>query len=218
VRAYLQAGHTYRYWGKYAESEKMFLAAAALAPKDAWIYTELGKLYRNWNKDDEAEAALLKSVALDPTQENVYSYGLGYLYLQEKRYAESEAMFKKALSIDPRSDLALSGMGDLNRETGHYDVSESYFKKAFAVNPKSEAYLGLAWLYIKQNRFDDAVVPLRAFLANIREKGEVYYALGVAYTGKGDTADARTAFQKSVALNPDNQMFKDALARNESGK
>lgn len=213
---YLRLAHTLRYWGKYHDAESAFLAAISLAPENAWAWTDLGKLYRNMGRYAEAEQAFLKSLELEPDKEETYSYGLGYLYLEMRRYDDAERMFKRALEIDPVSDMALSGLGDTYRELGRYKESEEFFRKTFAIHPHSEAYLGLAWLFIKQQRYADAMRPLQEFLSHIREKGEVYYALGVAYEGLGDKKSAVESFRRAVELNPENDGFKDALERARS--
>ena len=213
LRAHTQIGHTYRYWQKYEDAETYFLKARDLDPLNANTWRELGKLYRNMNELEKSEAALLKSLEIDPRDESTYSYGLGYLYLQQKRFDEAERMFKKAIEINPQSDLGISGLGDLYREMGRYEESETYFTRILAINPKSEALLGLGWLYIRTERYTEALVTIERFLATIREKGEVYFALGVAHEGAGDLIAAEKAFQRAVELNPDNQGFANTLAR-----
>ena len=99
----------------------------------------------------------------------------------------------------------------LYRETGRYDESEAMFLKILATNPNSESYLGLAWLYIHQERYDDAVEAGKNFLTNIREKAEVYYTIGVAYREQGDIANAKAAFIKAVELNPNHTGFVHTL-------
>lgn len=216
VRAVMQMAHTYRYWGRFEESEQTYLKAARLSPTDAWVWVDLGKLYRNMGRYDDAESAFEKAQSLDPENADVYGYGLGYLYLEMKRYAQAEEMFEKALQLSPTNDLALSGIADTYREMGRYDESEQAFARVFAIHPQSEAYLGLAWLYIKQNRYDDAVVPLQAFLTNIREKAEVYYALGVAEEGRGNLSASIDALERAVALNPSNEGYTRYLEKLES--
>ena len=211
TRPILALAHTYRYWHKHKESEQFFLAALEIDNTNSFIYTDLGKLYRNMNEYEKAEAAFKKSLSLDPNQSDTYGYGLGYLYLEQDRFAEAETAFKKALELDSNNEMANMGLGDLYREVGRYDESEAVFLKIISTNPKSESYLGLAWLYIHQERYDDAVEAGQNFLTNIREKAEVYYTIGVAYREQGDIANAKAAFTKAVELNPDHTGFIYAL-------
>lgn len=211
--AYTKAGHTYRYWSKYSESEEMFLRAIETDPLNAVLWTELGKLYRNSNEYRKAETSFRKSLELDPANDVTYSYGLGYLYIEMGRLDQAEEAFKKAVEINPEGEIGLYGLGDLYREKGQYEKSELAFRKTFELYPNSEAYLGRAWLYIMQGRYQEAIEDLNSFLKNIREKGEVYYALGHAYTGAGQLDKARAAFERAVEMNPDNDLFQKALEK-----
>ncbi len=213
VEAHQQIAHTYRYWYKHEESEIWFKKAIALNPSNAFLYTDIGKLYRNMNEPEKAEAVFKKAIELNPNDDSVYSYGLGYLYFDQKRYEDSEAMFLKALEINPESDLGNSGLADLYREMGRYEESEAMYKKVFEINPNSEAYLGLGWLYIYQGKYEEALVPLQAFLTKIREKGEVYYTLGQAYSKLGRNDEAKNAFKRAVELVPDNPLFIEAYTQ-----
>ncbi len=217
TRPILNAAHTYRYWGKYDQSEELFLAALKIDDTNSWVYTDLGKLYRNMNEYEKAETVFQKSLSLNPNRSETYSYGLGYLYFEQKRFAEAEAMFIKALELDQGSEIAHSGLADLYREMGRYAESAAMYEKVFTINPHSESYLGIAWLYIRQKRYADAITACKNFLTNIREKGEVYYTMGVAYKEQGDTAKAKAAFAKAVELNPSNILFIDALRQVTDG-
>ncbi len=205
--------HTYRYWNKYVESEKWFLKAIEINPNNVELYTDLGKLYRNMDQQDKAEAVFKKSIDIDPTYDLTYSYGLGFLYFDQKRFLESEQMFLKALELNPRSEMAHMGLGDLYREMGRYEESEKRYQEAFAINPQSESYLGLGWLYIHEKRYEEAVEVLHLYLKNIREKGEVYYTMGHAYVGLENFDKARNAFTRAVELNPDNPIFSEQLGK-----
>ena len=185
IQPILDVAHTYRYWAKYKESEKFFLKALEIDDTDAWVYTDLGKLYRNMNEFEKAEATFQKNLSLNPNLPNTYSYGLGYLYLDQDRYTEAETLFLKALELDPGSEMAHAGLGDLYREMDRYDESEAMFEKAFAINPNSESYYGLAWLYMHQERYADTISACKKFLTDIREKGEVYNLMGIAYQAQG---------------------------------
>jgi len=203
--------HTYRYWYHMEESEQAFLKAIELDPQNDFYYTDLAKLYRNTHNFEKANWALQESLKINPNNAMAYSYGLGYLYFEFQQYEDSEKAFLKALSMDPEQEMAYMGLGDLYREMGRYEESEEMYKEAFKREPHSEAYLGLGWLYLYQHRYEEAEVPLRAFLENIREKGEVYYALGKAYQGGGKFEKARDAYQRAVELTEDNPMFSSVL-------
>ncbi len=191
----------YRYHGQYAEAEKLLLKAVSVAPKNGWLHIELGKLYRNYNKHAEAEAEFAKAEEVDPTNDQIYSYGLGYLYRDEGKLDLSLQMFQKALDLNP-SYFNYMGMGDIYRELKKYDESEKMFKKSIELNPKSEAYLGLGYLYLQQDKLPQAEAAFKGYLENIRTKSEVYYGLGLVYQKQNKPSDAERMFIKSADLNP----------------
>lgn len=210
---YADIAHTYRYWSKYEEAETFFLKAIVLSPNDAFLYTDLGKLYRNMGEYEKAEEAFHKSISIDPTLDSTYSYGLGYLYLEMQKYEQSEEMFLKAKELNPTGEMVFSGLGDLYREMGRYEESYAMYEKAFEINPDSESYLGLGWLYMYQEKYQEAADTFSMFLTNIREKAEVYYALGAAYEGMGNFPEAKKAYARSVELNPGNELFETTYSR-----
>ena len=101
---------------------------------------------------------------------------------------------------------------------GRYDESEAEFEKVFDINPDSEFYtLGIAWLYISQERYADAISVCKRFLTDVREKGEVYRVMGVAYKGQGDLVNAKAAFTKAVELNPTDALYINYLKQLTEG-
>src|SRR3989344_5695947 len=98
---YMGLGNILRYRGNFEDSEKAYKKVLSLTPDDVQPYIELGKLYRAWHKWDEAEKSLLKAAKMKPDYDQIYSYGLGYLYRDEGRMQEALAMFKKAWGINP---------------------------------------------------------------------------------------------------------------------
>jgi tetratricopeptide (TPR) repeat protein len=191
-----------RYRGKYEESEQAFMKAIKIQPNNAFLYVDLGKLYRNWDKFSEAEAAFKKALRLDPKNDTLYSYGLGYLYRDEGKFDLAVQSFEKAVSLNPKNDFNYMGLGDIYRDIGEYEKSEVNFKKAISMNPKSESYLGLGYLYLKQNKLPEAEQAFKDYLLLIKPKAEVYSGLGHIYVQQQKYDDAEQMFRKSIELNP----------------
>lgn len=105
------------------------------------------------------------------------------------------------------------GLGDLYRWTKKYDDSETMFRKAIELNPRSEAFLGMGWLYLEQEKFADAERAFMDFNDLIRPKGEAYYGLGHVYLRENRFSEAESAFRKALELNPGNKMFEESLKK-----
>jgi len=202
ISAFQGLGNITRYRGKYDESERAFKAAIALDPSNAFLYVDLGKLYRNWNKYREAEAAFKQALILDPKNDTLYSYGLGYLYRDEGKLDLAVQSFEKAVELNPKNDFNYMGLGDIYRDTGEFEKSEMNFKKALAMNPKSESYLGLGYLYLKQERLAESERAFQDYIHFIKPKAEVYSGLGYIYERQQQYEKAEQMFRKSAELNP----------------
>jgi len=59
--------------------------------------------------------------------------------------------------------------------------------------------------------YDGAIADFK-FVCDKKPSAEAYYQLGQAYVGKGQTAEAREAFKKTLALKPDHEAAAKALA------
>jgi polyisoprenoid-binding protein YceI len=62
----------------------------------------------------------------------------------------------------------------------------------------------LAYKIMQQGRIDDAIALFKLNVEDFPQSGNVYDSLGEAYLRKGDRANALAAYQKSVALDPQN--------------
>ena len=62
----------------------------------------------------------------------------------------------------------------------------------------------LAYKVMQQGRIDDAIVLFKLNVDAFPQSGNVYDSLGEAYLRKGDRANALAAYQKALALDPQN--------------
>ena len=63
--------------------------------------------------------------------------------------------------------------------------------------------MGLEWLYINQEKFDEAEKDFKKYLEVVGEKGEIYIALGNLYKARGKKDIAKQMFDKSITINPE---------------
>lgn len=139
--------------------------------------------------------------------EELYYYGL---HIEQYRYATStpEKYWEEALRRDPLDYRCNLAMGRLSLRRGSFVLAEQYFETALKrittknANPESgEAYflLGLALEY--QGRYEDAYPRYYKSIWNgaFRDKG--YFALARLALRKGQTAQARSFIDLSLAHN-----------------
>ncbi|MFN0087553.1 MAG: tetratricopeptide repeat protein [Blastocatellia bacterium] len=74
------------------------------------------------------------------------------------------------------------------------------FRKMLTADPKnSTVRFGLANELLKLDRFEEAAVELRAYLAETDDQGAAYGKLAQALERLGRIEDARTAYQQGIA-------------------
>jgi tetratricopeptide (TPR) repeat protein len=107
----------------------------------------------------------------------------------------SEALNRETLALKP------SGSGTVT-VSGEPAKSESALKAAVARNPADlEANRKLGEFYLRANRFQDAIPPLRAASKLDPNHSRNEYDLGLALEGSGDLAGAREQVAKLLARN-----------------
>jgi tetratricopeptide (TPR) repeat protein len=111
ANAYLQAK-------QYDQSEKQFLAAAKLNPKDPVPVYTLGQQYLSQGKNSQAMAMFQKTLKISPNDGNVY-YAMGSAYNAEGKYSDAVTALKKSMLLKPNFPssnyelgVAYNGLGD----------------------------------------------------------------------------------------------------------
>jgi len=213
---YHNLAHYYRYWYKFPESEAAFLQSLALDSTNHRVFTDLGKLYRNMGEYEKAETVLERSIALQPNDPETYSFGFGYLYLEQERFEEAQHSFERSLELDPNYDLGLTGLGDVLSRTGDYEGAVDYYKQALAINSQSEALYSLGMAYRNLGEYQASLDTLQSYLNNKNERAEVYFQMGITHERMHNGDAAYAAFKKAYELNPDRDLFREAVKRYES--
>jgi tetratricopeptide (TPR) repeat protein len=90
---------TLRNAGKYAESEKQYLAAAAASPDEAEVYNDLGLLYEAQGKLVDAEAQYRKAIEVGGSVESIEN--LGKLFFRLGSYRNALRQFGRLLDREP---------------------------------------------------------------------------------------------------------------------
>ena len=168
------------------------------------------------NKVEEAFAEYEMALEILPTCVNAY-YGKGLVYKSKGDYKNMIINMDKAIELgadNPKAaktvkkaksttskTLVNAGAKEIQRE--HGKKAAEYINMSFNYAPgNANAYYYLALAYSKTNSWDDAITAAnKAVGMETGDKGDMYFALGQAYEGKGDAAGACTAY-KSVTTGP----------------
>lgn len=203
---YNALGLFYDRQGRYPDSIAQLQHAIELTPDNAQAYFNLGAVYIDTGDSKEfpaAEQALKKSIELSPSYP-AYA-NLGYLYLQEKRYAESAAATEKALQLNDKNFAvwqnlanAYSWLNEKDKAAAAHEKELELLEQTARVKPRDAQILStLALRYAKKKQRDKAMIRLQEALALspndpgvLMNAGEVYEDLGergkaLDYVGRG---------------------------------
>jgi tetratricopeptide (TPR) repeat protein len=132
---------------------------------------------------------------------------LGSMYERQKEYDKAEKTFKKVIELNPKHAAALNYLGYMLADRGvRLEESLSLIQKAVDLDPNNGAYLdSLGWAYFKLNRVNEAETYLKKALDRVRKDPTIHEHLGDVYYQKGQYADAKAAWETSVANGQDEE-------------
>jgi serine/threonine-protein kinase len=191
---------------RYEEAVVQYRHAIELTPDNAALYLNLGAAYSDMGEKhySDAEEMLKKSIALQP------SYGayanLGYLYNEEKKYADAAAATEKALQLDDKdyvvwSNLVIAFDGLKNEEKANQAREREIplLEQAARDTPRDAVVqANLALLYAKKKVREKAISRIQSALALSPDDANVLAAVGESYETLGDRAQALQYIEKSL--------------------
>jgi serine/threonine-protein kinase len=192
---------------RYDEAIAQYRHAIELTPDNAALFLNMGAAYidaGDAKRFPDAERALRKSIALDPTYP-AYA-NLGFLYVQEQKYAEAADAVEKALKLNDKDYMAWGNLmiayewlNDKSKAGQARDREITLLEQAARDTPRDatvQAYLGL--LYAKKKLREKAIPRIQSSLALSPDDPNVLEAVGEAYENLGDRAQALQYIEKSL--------------------
>jgi eukaryotic-like serine/threonine-protein kinase len=191
---------------RYDEAIAQFRHAIALTPDNAPLYLNLGAVYSDMGEKHypEAEQMLLKSLALEPTYP-AYT-NLGYVYIQQHKYAEAVDAEEKALQLNDKDYLvwgnmaiAYKGLKDKEKEGKAWDREIILLEQAVRDTPRDAlAQSDLGLLYAKKKLREKAISRIQSALTLSPDNPNVLENVGEAYEDLGDRSQALQYIEKSL--------------------
>jgi len=206
---YNNLGVFYDGQNRFDEAIAQLQHAAELTPDNARVYLNLAAVYidsGDFKRFPEAEQALKKSLELSPTYP-AYA-NLGYLYVQEQKYAEAAAILEKGLQLNDKDFLvwgnlmlAYQGLGNKEKSDAARDRELALLEQAAESRPRDgEVQSYLALLYAKKKQREKAMGRVQTALALAPDDSVVLENIGEAYEDLGDRARALQYIQRSVQM------------------
>lgn len=141
---------------------------------------------------------------------------LGTGYLRSGDYARAKEHLNRAIRVDSKSAIAHNALALVFQLEQEYEVAEDHFRKALRSNPKSTRVRNNYGAFLfDRGRYRDAIEHLERAAEDRYYEGRptVFENLGVSYLRIGDREKAEQAFDRAVALNPDQARALLELAR-----
>jgi serine/threonine-protein kinase len=191
---------------RYDEAVMQFRHAIELTPDNAPLYLNLGAVYSEMGEKHyaEAEQMLLKSIALEPSYP-AYT-NLGYVYIQQQKFAEAADAEEKALQLNDKDylvwgNLAIAYEGLKNKEKASeaWDREITLLEQAVLDTPRdAQAQSNLGLLYAKKKLREKAILRIQSALALSPDDPSVLENVGQAYEILGDRTQALQYIEKSL--------------------
>lgn len=185
----------------------LFVSAGTLfaaGPAQAKQYLDYGNKYMKAKQYDNAISYYNQSIKLQATTEAYYYLGVAQYYKADK--AGALRSFQYSLKLNPSNAAAKAMVAKLGGASA----------AAGTAGGPAQQYLVTGHKYLKAKQYDMAIKYYQASV-NVGPTYQAYQFLGTAYYYKGDLENAKTAYEKSLQLNPNNPGVRSVLAKLGSG-
>jgi tetratricopeptide (TPR) repeat protein len=163
-------------------------------PSSSRLWFALGFANFKLDKNEEAERALRKAIELDPKFAPAFAY-LGLIRAKTGAYSEAITLYENALRADPTLAVVHHLIADaMLKQNADATVVEKHLRQAVTMDPTfTPARLSLGKLFMRAQRWSEAIIELEQVVKLDPSVPEAYYQLGLAYGRLKRTADAQTA-------------------------
>jgi tetratricopeptide (TPR) repeat protein len=144
-----------------------------------------------------------------------FYFNYGAAAEQAGLYDKAAELLRKSIALDPSNSAeAYNFLGYMWADHNmNLDEAEAMIKHALDSEPNNASYLdSLGWVEFRKGKFDQALNDLlRAAKAAEREDPVVFEHVGDAYLKLNRTREALEAWQKALALDPQNKNLADKI-------
>ena len=171
-----------------------------------------------------AMKALETAVELDPNNVNARTW-LGGYYAQAPVFAggsetKAKEQYEIAIKINPEFIPAYENYGMALLGFKEYDQALKNFEKVLELNPDNlHALLFIGKLSAESGEYStQGELSLKKFIDQApetyeKQKGEAWWYLGTIYSNGGNDANARSAYENAIDLDPDKEEYQKSLKK-----
>jgi tetratricopeptide (TPR) repeat protein len=206
----LAAGNALTKAKRYDEARGFYTKALEKDEKLHDVHYRLGVLDLFAKNYEAAIANFEKKLAADPKHASS-AINLGNASLQLKKNAEALMWYRKATQMAPNSAATWNALGQA-LSADSTAAAQKAFDRALAVDPNNAAAKrGKAFTYLVVEQYAPAIKLLREATAADPEEPMGWVWLGQALLNSGNHAEARTAYQQALKLDPGNKEAQEGL-------
>ena len=164
-----------------------------------------GGVFSGMKYAGKVKAEFIRAVELDPNNLTYHSALLSYYLMAPSIVGGSVSKAREQAEALLRLDaheghMAFAQVAEYEKD---YQAAETRYKAAIAANPaKPRAYHRLGYLYLNQQRLDEAIAQFREYVRYAPDDPNSHDSLGEALLEKGAYDEALQEYAKALAMNP----------------
>ena len=146
------------------------------------------------------------------------NYQLAYAYYLAGRCADASSQYAKTAVLGKPDDGLQVDWGLAADCAGDRDGALVHLREAAALKPTGHVYSQIGMVLAKQGKYSDALAALDTAQRLDPAFVMTYLYRGNVYALQGDTAHAAADYTRVLALDPENELARQALAQLASGR
>ena len=134
-------------------------------------------------------------------------YGIGGIYLVQRRYDEAIIALNKTLEMNPKMVEAIHLMGTVYLEKGMLIQARERFEEAVAIDSKNNLiYMSLGQVYSQLDKLESAEKAFRKAAELAPKNAMTYYYIGLICEMQNRPEQAVVAYESFLRLDPDHEL------------
>jgi len=183
-------------------------------PSSSRLWFALGFANFKLDKNEEAERALRKATVLDPNFAPAFAY-LGLIRARTGAYGEAISLYQDAIRADSKLAVVHHLIADaMLKQNADAGVIEKHLRQSVELDPTfTPSRLSLGKLFMRSQRWADAVSEFEQVVKLDPSVPETYYQLGLAYGRLKRAGDAQAAMATFKRLSEAEKKHEDEELR-----
>jgi Tfp pilus assembly protein PilF len=185
-----------------------------LFPSSSRLWFALGFANFKLDKNEEAERALRKAIELDANFAPAFAY-LGLIRARAGAYGDAISLYQDAIRADPKLAVVHHLIADaMLKQNADARIIETQLRQSVELDPTfTPSRLSLGKLFMRSQRWADAVSEFDQVVKLDPSVPETYYQLGLAYGRLKRTEDAQAAMATFKRLSDAEKKHEDEELR-----